>query len=456
MFPLRIIVAGAGKVGYTIAGQLEAEGHDLTLIDTQEDRLRYDSDALDVQTVQGNCVNISVLEEAGAGRADVFLASTGEDEVNLISCLAARELGARRTAARIRNPYYFINEKDARFLQRQVDAAFNPDFEAASEIFRILQFPSAERVEHFSRSSIGLITYRIPADSPLVGMELSRMKAAFRTDILICIVQTAGDVIIPNGQYRIRAEDRITAAGNGPELKKFFVAAGAVQKPAHNILIMGGSRIAVYLARQLTALGSHVTIIEKKPERAEHLASLLRGCDIILGDGTRTPTLYEAGIESQDAFIALSDYDENNILTAMSVAKRTTVKTVVKVNGSLYSELLNGSLLESVICPKELAVQQITAYVRALQASPQKSHVEAMRRLADGRAEALEFIVRKGAAVTGAPLEKLELKSGILIAFVMRGGRSFPANGQTVIQDGDRAIVITTRKGLNDIDEILA
>lgn len=455
MTKLNIVVAGAGKVGYTVAEQLEAEGHDVTLIDTNEDKLSRASDAMDVQTIAGNCASIHMLEEAGVERCDVYIAASGVDEVNIVSCLAAQKLGAKHTIGRIRNPIYYFDERDADFLQQQVEISINPDFEAADEIFRVLQFPTAERVDTFAQSHLDMVTYHVPKSSTLVNLPLNRLRLRMNEDILICAVQNGEEVVIPNGSYTIRADDRITVLGTQPDLKNFFTQVGAFQHPVRYVLIMGGSRIAVYLAKKLLLAGIHVTLIECNSTRANELSEALRGCDIILGDGTRRDILSEANFEDQDAFVALTNYDENNILTSLFVSSQTGMKVISKVSENHFLDLLGDINLDSVICPKELAGQQITAYIRALQNSLESSSVETMYRLADGQVEALEFAVRKGAAVTRGPLSELNIKPGILVAFLIRNYRSFIATGHSVIQDGDRAIVITTRKGLNDIDEIL-
>ena len=451
---LKIIVAGAGKVGYTVAEQLADEGHDITIIDSNPDKINHVSNDLDVISIEGNGASIDLLEEAGVRTADMLIAATGQDEINMICCMAARRLGTKYTVARIRNPEYLSQSE---FLRETLglSMAINPDLEAAAEISRILQFPSAARVETFSHGRVDLGTYNIPHDSKLGGMPLRHISDKFRAKVLVCAVERGEDVCIPNGKYILHTDDRISIAGSQPELRSFFMNSGAYKKPVSSVIIMGGSRIAIYLTKLLTAAGISVTIIERNLEKCDHLAETLPKARIIQGDATRRDVLMEEGLKNADAFVALSGYDEDNIIISMYAATLGVSKVVTKINEEHFSEMLDNTNLDCLVCPKLLVAQQITRYVRAMQNS-MGSSVETLYRLVDRRVEALEFIVGESSRCAGKTLKELELKPGILIASVIREGKSAIPDGSTVISPGDRAIVVTTTSGLKDLDSILA
>ena len=450
---MKIIVAGVGKVGYTVAEQLAEEGHDITIIDSNPIKIRNASNRLDVISIEGNGASVELLGEAGVPTADMFIAATGQDEVNMVCCLAARKLGTKHTVARIRSPEYLSQRE---FLRETLglSMAINPDLEAAAEISRILQFPTAVRVESFAHGRVDLVTYHIPDGSSLNNMSLKTMGDKFRGKVLVCAVERGEDVCIPNGDFVLKGGDWISIAGPQAELRSFFMSAGAYKKPVHSVMIMGGSRIAIYLTKLLAAAGIKVTIIERSKEKCDLLAELLPKADIILGDATRRDVLNGEGLRSTDAFAALSGYDEDNIIISMYANSIGVGKVVTKINEEHFAEMLDKTSLDCLVCPKLLVAQQITRYVRAMENS-EGSSVETLYRLVDKRVEALEFSVSPGARCTGKPLKKLSLKPGILIASVIREGKSMIPDGNTDIRAGDRAIVITTNTGLNSLDDIL-
>lgn len=450
---MKIIVTGAGKVGYTVAEQLAGEGHDITIIDSNHEKISRASDDLDVIAIEGNGASLELLDEAGVRTADMLIAATGSDEVNMICCMAARKLGTRYTVARIRTPEYY-GQSDFLRETMGLSMAINPDLEAAAEISRILQFPSATRVETFSHGRVDLVTYHIPEGSDLDGLRLKNIGSRYKAKVLICVVERGEEVLIPNGEYTLKSGDFISIAGPQPELSSFFMNAGAYKKPVRNVIIMGGSRISIYLTKLLNAAGIGVTIIERNMPKCDMLAELLPKAKIILGDATHRDVLMEEGLRNADAFVALSGYDEDNIIISMYAGTQGVSKVVAKVNEEHFTEMLDKTTLDSVICPKLLVAQQITRYVRAMQ-NASGSNVETLYRLVDGRVEALEFNVGEASRCTRSPLSDLNLKSGILIASVIRGGKSMIPDGHTQMLPGDRAIIITTTSGLGDLDAIL-
>jgi trk system potassium uptake protein TrkA len=364
------------------------------------DKINRASNELDVICIEGNGASIDLLEEAGVRTADMLIAATGQDEINMICCMAARKLGTKYTVARIRNPEYLSQSE---FLRETLglSMAINPDLEAAAEISRILQFPSAARVETFSHGRVDMVTYKIPKDSKLGGMPLRHLSEKFHAKVLVCAVERGEDVFIPNGKYILHSDDRISIAGSQPELRSFFMNSGAYRKPVSSVIIMGGSRIAIYLTKLLTAAGITVTIIERDLKKCEHLAETLPKARIIQGDGTRRDVLIEEGLTNADAFVALSGYDEDNIIISMYASTLGVGKVVTKVNEEHFSEMLGNTSLDCIVVPKLLVAQQITRYVRAMQNS-MGSSVETLYRLVDRRVEALEFIVGEGSSAAPA------------------------------------------------------
>lgn len=451
---MKIIVAGVGKVGYTVAQQLAEEGHDITIIDSNPAKIRRASNQLDVISIEGNGASVELLGEAGVTTADMFIAATGQDEVNMVCCLAAGRLGAKHTVARIRSPEYLSQRE---FLRETMglSMAINPDLEAAAEISRILQFPTAVRVESFAHGRVDLVTYHIPDGSSLDGLSLKKMGDKFRGKVLVCAVERGEDVCIPNGDFVLKAGDWISIAGPQVELRSFFMSVGAYKKPVHSVIIMGGSRIAIYLTKLLTAAGIRVTIIERDKAKCNLLAELLPKAKIILGDATRREVLIEEGLRATDAFVALSGFDEDNIIISMYANSIGVGKVVTKINEEHFAEMLDKTSLDCTVCPKLLVAQQITRYVRAMENS-EGSSVETLYRLVDRRVEALEFSVSPGARASGIPLKKVSLRPGILIAAIIRDGKGMIPDGNSVIRPGDRAIVITTNAGLNSLDDILS
>ena len=451
---MKIIIIGAGKMGMAITGELANEGHDVTVVDTDSERTGTASDMLDVITVEGSGTDFDLLREAGVKDADLLIAASGLDEVNLVCCAAAKALGVKNSVARVKDPAY-SRELDTLRQGFGISATFNPDMEAASEIARVLQFPTAARVETFAQGRAELVEYRIPDESGLDGLALKELPGRLRARVLVCAVERDGQVSIPNGEFILRTGDRLNIAGERAELRKFFSSVKAYKKSVRSVLILGGSRIAVYLARQLTAAGIEVTIIEKNMDRCEELCELLSDVTVICGDGSRQEVLLEEGIRSTDAFVALTGYDEDNIIISMYAQRCGVGKVVTKVSDDHFVNMIQGTGLDSFICPKILAASELTRYVRAMQ-NARESSVETLYRLIDNQVEALEFRVGDSGRCVGVPLKILRLKENVLLAAVIRGSEFIIPNGNTAMQPGDRAVVVTTRSGLMDLDSILA
>ena len=427
---MKIIIAGAGRVGSVVAQSLEAEGHDITLIDRDAETIEHASNELDVICCVGSATNADTLREAGAESADILMAVTESDEANMICALAARRLGAKYTVARVRNPEYLAQTG---FLREAIGLSLvvNPEYEFAKEISRILRFPSAVRVETFSKGSAEILDYRVPEGSPLNGLTLREVAKRFDTKVLVTVVERGEEASIPHGDFTLRSGDKLSLLGESREMRRFFSAVSGKQLRIKNVMVMGGSRACVYLADLLEESGISVTVIDRSRERCDELCDLIPHARVICGDATQ----------------------DDNIVTAMYAKRCGVPKTVVKVNMRHFSGMLDGEN-DSMIAPKEIVAQQLTGFVRAISNSADWGSVETLHKLAGGKVEALEFQVGEGARCIGIPLCDLKLRRGVLISAIVRGGKTLIPNGLTVIEKGDHAVVVAPAGMLKDINDM--
>ncbi len=449
---MNIAIVGGGKVGFALAAQLSAEDHDVTVIDVLSERTTHISNSLDVITLCGNGASHQLQMEAGVAEADLLIAATGADETNMLCCIVAKKIGAKHTIARVRNPEY---HQQMFFLREELglSLAINPEQAAANEISRILRFPAATKVELFAKGRAELVEFRLREDSPLDGMALRDISKRMQSRILICAVERGEEVTIPSGDFVLKAGDRLHMVASPKEAEGCFKSIGAFRRVAKDALIIGGGRIAYYLAQRLIEVGIHPKIVERDAERCNVLCELLPKATIIHGDGSDLELLQEEGIASAGSIVALTGIDEENIILSMYAQRLGVEKVVTKVSKTNYIDMLSSSGLESFICPKDITSSSILQYVRAMQNS-YGSNVETLYRLVNDRVEALEFHVRKGARVTGIPLKSLPLKPGILLAAIIRRGRCIIPGGDDAIEQDDNVIVVTTDRGLCELDGI--
>lgn len=450
---MKIIIAGLGKIGWAAAEQLLAEQHDVAVIDISPERVEQAVTQLDLMAIEGNAASCETLQTAGADAADLLIASTASDTLNLVCCMVGQRLGARHTIARVRDTAYL---RQADFMRESfgLSLLINPELEVASEISRILRFPTAIRIDSFSRGRVELAEYRLHAGSSLVGLPLSRLNTVYPKKVLICAVKRDNEVRIPKGDFVLRAGDRLSLAAGPEELRGFFKAAGVYKRAVRNVLMLGGGRISAYLARQLAECGIHTRIIERDEARCRELCELLPHTEIIHGDGTKRELLLEQGLDSADGFVALTGIDEENLILSMYVRSLGVGKIIAKVNEEHLAAMLEETGLECFVSPKQLVVEQIVRYVRALQ-NARGSNVETLYRLIGGRVEALEFMVKAASRCAGRPLKQLPVRSDVLVVAVTRDDRVLIPNGDTALQEGDRAVIISTQSGLKDVDDIL-
>ena len=452
---MRIIIVGCGKVGYAIAQQLTQEKHDITLVDDEPEHLSRADSTLDAMCLNGNGASISVLMEAGVRSADLVIAVTGVDETNLVCCLIAKSLGARHTVARVRNPDY---RRDADMLKREIglDMVINPDLAAAQEIARILSFPAAISVEPFAGGRIDMVGFQMQESDTILGHSLSDFHRERVAEVLICAAQRGDEFIIPNGSFVPQLDDRLYMVGTKAELQKMLKSMGRSLHRVKDVSILGGSRISMYLSWELARTGTRVHIVEQDHDKCLRLSQELPDAMIIEGDGTDNDMIRSENLFGADGFVALTGRDEENLLMALSAQKAGVRKVLAKMTRPNYMELVQDTGLGSIISPKDIIANQITRYVRAL-ANSQGMAVESLYKLLGGRVEALEFTVsEKGSERLGQSLKDLALKPGILLAAIVREGRTIIPGGMTVIRAGDHVLVVTNAMGLTDLKDILA
>ena len=450
---MKIVIVGDGKVGHALSEQLSGEGHDIVIIDNRADKARYTDTRLDVVAVQGNGASYAVQQEAGVQDADILIAATSADEVNMLSCLVAKKLGARNTIARVRNPEY----AQQLVLMREdlgLSMAVNPELAAAVEIARILGFPSATRIETFGGGRVELYEFQLPQDTPLHDLPLFRLYTAHKLKVLVCVVQRGGEVSIPSGDFVLQRGDVLNITATRTQIQEFCRVAGIATHRVHTVMIVGGSRIAYYLTRQLQNMGIQVKIVERDHARCLQLCEAFPQTVIIEGDAGDYAMLEEEGLPETDAFVALTGNDEENILLSLS-ASTQGVKVVTKVNRDGLTGLAAKLQLGSIISPKHITANNIVQVVRAMENS-QGSNVETLHRLVDNTVEALEFRIVPGFDRAGVPLKDLTFQPGLLVACILRGAGVIIPDGNDTIEVGDSVVVVTTHHYMDDISDIFA
>ena len=451
---MRIIVIGAGKVGSTLASQLVKEGHEVVVMDTNQERLDELQNRIDIMTLCGNGASKEYLEEAEVAESDLVIAATSADEVNILSCFIARQIGASKTIARVRNPEY-RNQLELMKEELGLSMIVNPELSAASEISRILRFPSANDVELFCRGHVELVEYTIGKDCPLCELSLKEIYIKYKIRVLICAVRRGDDITIPKGEFVLKEGDKINITASPKNIHDFFEAIGSFKRPVKSVMIVGGSMIAYYLANQLIDMNIDVKIVDMNTKRCEELSEMLPKASIVCANATENDLLLEEGIMDFDGFVALTGLDEMNIIYGMYAKTKNVEKVITKVHHLSFPEVIESSGIESVVSPKLITAERISSYVRAIQNSYSKNKVESLRRIVDNRIEALEFIVRENESFIGIPLKDLPIKDNVLVAAIVRHGKAIIPGGSDTIKKGDSVVVITpdiaSIEELNDI-----
>jgi trk system potassium uptake protein TrkA len=450
---MEIIIIGCGKVGRTLAQLLVNESHNVVMVDSSPARLNNLPDDIDAIKLLGNGASIQTQEEAGVRTADILIAVTGQDEVNLLCCLIARRAGHCHTIARVRNPIY---NNEIGFIKEQmgISMIINPELAAAREISRVLRFPSAMEIESFVGGRVELLKFKLLPEFNLDGVSVMDIDNRLKNNVLICGVEREDSVTIPGGNFVLRNGDKVSILATPANSQRFFKGIGLKTHQVKNCIIVGGGTIALYLAKVLASMKIDVKLIEKDEARCEYLNEHLEGIRIIHGDGTDRDLLTEEGLDRAESLVTLTNVDEENVILSLYAKENSRAKLVTKINQIDFRSLLSRLDIGSTIYPKYITADYILQYVRALK-SGIGSNVERLYHILDNKAEALEFVVREKSEVTDKPLMELHLKKNLLIGSISRDGEIRLPRGQDWIQVGDTVVVVTTQTGLNDIRDIL-
>ncbi len=451
---MKIVVAGCGKIGTTIIESLVSEGHDIVAVDSDSAVISEISNIYDVMCVNGGATDVSTLAEADAQKAELFVAVTGSDEMNMLACFLAKRMGAQNTIARIRSPFY--NEHNLGFLKHQLNlnVSINPEQIIAKELYNILKFPSADSIETFSRGQLELIHHRLKPDSILDGLTLIEMRKKYQGNYLVGTVERDDEVFIPDGNFVLKSGDKVGFTASPSEIQKLFKSLGILQKKAKSVMILGASRTSYYLAKLLLASGNPVKIIERDREKCEQFAEALSGAIIIQGDGAQQELLLEEGITSTDAFVALTGIDEENILISFFAKAQNVPKVISKVNRGELASMAEKLGLDTIVSPKTVVSDLLSRYARALENSL-GSNVETLYKLVEGKAEAIEFIVKDDFIHQNIPLRSLKIKKNVLVAGIIRNRKAIIPGGNDFILAGDHVVVLAADHQMNDLSDIL-
>lgn len=450
---MNIIVVGCGKVGLALVEQLTKEGHNIAVVDKNANRLKSVLSNLDVMSYVGDGTSFTTLKNAGIESADLMVAVMDADEMNLLCCVIAQKVGHCRTIARVRNPIY---SPEIEFLKKELDISmiFNPEMAAAEEISRIFNFPSAVAIDVFSNRRVEMVHFKIKFDSKFSNLKVADIRAKYHCQVLVCTVTRGDKVMIPGGDFVLEEGDEVGVVGARPDITDFFRMFGVGTKKIPDAMVVGGGKIGYYLAKNLLESGIRVKIIEVNMDRCNFLAEKLPDADIINGDGTDRNLLMEEGLANASGFAALTSLDEENILLSLYAKPRVLSKTVTKINRINYEEVIDQLDLDIIVNPNTISTELIVQFARSMEYT-QDSNIENYRRIGDGGAEAMEFVVKDSSEVVGIPLIDLHRKKDVLIACINRNNKIIIPAGSDSIEIGDRVIVVHTTSDINNIDDIL-
>ena len=449
---MKIVIIGIGTIGRTILKSMDHVSHTITVIDEDKEKIESVIEHYDVFGVVGNGACRDIQLEAGVGSADLVIVLTKSDELNILACLVAKNIGAKNTIARVRNPEYRSQIMDMQD-SLGISMIVNPEKDTAGEIFNLINLPSIAQIERFANGRALLVEIEVARDNMLVGETLGSLGKNLKTKVLICAVQRGKNVIIPTGNFEIQEADRIYFTADANSLGAFLNEINLVSTPLKRVMIVGGDKVGFYLADELSDKRYKIKLIENDKKRAEELATILPRVTVIEGNGTQHDLLIEEGIEAMDAFVALTDIDEENMIVSMFANKMKVKKTITQIkNDSLYA-MLDELAIKNNVSPTNIVANRIISYIRALDNS-RGSNVLTLYRLVNNQVEALEFSVKKQSKLLHKPLKELKLKSECLIACIIRGEQVIIPNGSSTIELGDNVVVVTTHKNFDDLSDI--
>ncbi len=449
---MNIVILGAGKFGLELCRQLTDEGHNITVIDKNSEIADRATDDFDAMGISGNGMDIDILMDAGTDKADIFIATMQQDEINMVSALFAKKLGAKHVVARVRNPLY---SHQTAFMREEMGISMmvNPEFESAVEISRMLKFPQATHVETFAKGRVELAEVKVLENSPISNLTLREIGIKFKSKALVCAVLRDENVYIPNGDFVIREGDRINVAASHTVLSEFLAESGFIQSKIRSVMIIGCGAVGFYLARLLVDAGLKVKVIDKDRETLEKVSALLPKAELIAADGTNHQVLLEEGLLSQDALVALTGVDEENIIVSLFAKAEGVEKVIAKVNNTTLLPIVRSLGLDSIITPKDVAADIISTYVRAKE-NAKDSGVMTLYKLGGGKIEAIEFKAGAKGEYLGKKLKDLKLKDNSLIGAIVKGNKIIVPDGESTIDTGDRVMVVTKDSHFGDLSEL--
>lgn len=450
---MKIVIIGVGTIGRSILKNLSGEGHNITIVDEDKNKIERLIEKYDVQGVVGNGASLDIQKEAGMKNADLAIVMTHGDELNVFACMVAKKLGVKNTIARVRNPEY-RRQIVAMKEELGISMIVNPEKDTATEIFNLINLPAIAQAEHFAKGRVLLVEIDVEADCALVGETLISIGKKMKTKVLICAVLRGEEVIIPSGNFEISEGDKIYFTSDAKELREFLSEINVVKSPLKNIMIVGGSKIAYYLADELSNKRHKVKLLESNKAVADEFAEELPRVTVINGNGTQHDLLIEEGIEAMDAFVALTDIDEENMIVSMFANKMKVRKTITQIKSDDLYGMLSELGIKNNVSPKDIVANRVISYVRAIENS-RGSNVLTLYRLVGGKVEALEFLAKRQEKFYDKPLRELNIKKDCLIACIIRGTKVIIPDGSTCIQLGDNVIVVTTHKNFDDLNDIV-
>lgn len=449
---MNIIIVGCGKVGEELADRLNDEGDNVTVIDIDPVKVGNLTSRIDILGVTGNGATHLTQQEAGISNADLLIAVTGSDELNLLCCLIAKKEGNCKTIARVRNPQY---SSEAPYLKGELGLAMviNPEFQAAAEIARVLRFPSAIKIDTFAKGKVDLMKFRLPENCILTGCSVKEIATKLKCDVLVCTVERGDEAFIPNGDFVFEEKDIISIIASPTNANVFFRKIDYKINQVKDCIIVGGGEIAYYLCRILKKSGIAIKLIEKDPKRCEMLCTDLPEVTVICGDAADQQLLLEEGLENANSFAALTNLDEENIMLSLFARTKGCKKLVTKINRIDFFDVIKQLDLDSIIYPKTITSELIVSYVRAMK-NTIGSNVQTVYSIIKGKAEAAEFLIRDNSPVLGKPLMELKFKPNVLVAVILRGNRVIIPRGSDIIEKDDSVIVVSDIRP-HDISDIL-
>jgi len=450
---MKIIIVGLGTIGKTVLRSLSDMGHQITIIDESKDKVESMIEKYDVFGVVGNGACMDIQKEAGIEDTDLAIFLTNSDELNVFACLTAKKAGVKNTIARVRNPDYRQQIRDMKD-ELGISMIVNPEKETAEEIFNLVNLPSISQMEHFAKGKALLAEIVVEDGCSLIGETLISLGKKLNTRVLVCAVQRGDEVIIPSGTFMFEVGDRVHFTSDANSLRDFLAEAKLEKSPFKNIMIVGGDKIGYYLAEELSKKKYSIKLLESDLKRAEELADMLPKVTIIHGNGTQHDLLIEEGIDAMDAFVALTNIDEENMIVSMFANKMNVAKTITQIKSDELYDMLGELGIENTVSPKRIVADRIISYIRAL-TNKRGSNVLTLYRLVNDRVEALEFLAKKEEKFYNKPLKTIKTKENCLIACIIRENEVIIPDGNSFIQLGDNVIVVTTHKNFDDLNDIL-